>query len=99
VNPVTKVLNGGGMMSDAAAIFWGRLIIAVLPLLIVSTGMLAIWVVEIRSTIYTDRDHISHMELHNKDTGTVSPQILRELERVNQRLIVIEDHILKSQNE
>jgi hypothetical protein len=62
-----------------------------------AVGLLFMWVVELRSTVYTIQDHAKHMEVHAEGTLTpVSTEVLRELERINQRLSIVERHILKS---
>jgi hypothetical protein len=99
MNPVTKVLNGGGGgMSEAASVFWGRLVIGIMPVLLVATGTLAAWVIEIRASIYTIHEHTEHMALHADlpPFDNTSNEVLRELERINQRLAVVEAYLLQN---
>jgi hypothetical protein len=87
MNPATRALNGEN-------VWLGRLLIAAVPVLLTAVGVIGAWVIEIRaSRYYTAEDHAEHMRIHAEET--VSQEVLRELERINTRLAVVEEHLVR----
>lgn len=79
--------DGGGKMLQ-------KVLVGLIPMLVVGMTTLLVWVVEIRSSRYTQENHLTHLQHHQNTIP--SQEVLRRLERIETKIDMLEEKMNKN---